>query len=253
MRHFFIEAACGSSVGRIRGNNEDNFFFNGRTLPQENRGLSLVYSVKARTSAEQLFSVFDGMGGEEAGERAAFLAAQTTAARTEDFRRFVMQPRVFLERLCEEMNRNVCEASLQLKSGRMGSTYATLLFVEDSVYASNLGDSRIYRLRNHELLQVSEDHLERFPIPNQKPRLTQYLGVLPDELTLEPFIAKAELQSGDQYLICSDGLTDMLDNVEICTVIKGCASVRKCAAKLIERANRKGGKDNITVVVCKVI
>lgn len=253
MKEFVIEAACGSNAGRVREHNEDNFFFNGRSLPVENKGVSIVYTAKGRTSSEQFYSVFDGMGGEEAGEVAAFTAAKIAKQESASLSDYAISPRIFLEKMFEKMNLAVCSQSEGLPAGRMGTTVVSILFIENMVYVGNLGDSRIYRLRDRQMIQVSEDHVEKMPIPGHKARLTQFLGVDPSELTLEPHIAKAEIQSGDLFLLCTDGLTDMLSNFEIFSILSECASIRSAAEKLIAAANKKGGKDNITVLICRVL
>lgn len=248
-----IEAACGCNIGRVRKNNEDNFYFSGRMLPCDNNGLRMVYTQKINSDEMPLFAVFDGMGGEEAGEVASFQAANVTDKCAEQLKKYLIPPREFLEDMCAKMNRAVCEESQKLAFGRMGSTVASMLFVNDTAYVCNLGDSRVYRLRDNELMQLSEDHTELLP-PNvtRKPRLTQHLGIFEDELRLEPHIAKGGIKKDDRYLLCSDGLTDMLSNAEICAILKDHQSVRQATAKLIDLALGHGGKDNITVILCRV-
>lgn len=248
-----IEAACGCNIGRIRKNNEDNFYFCGRMLPQDNNGLRTVYTQKVRLDEIPLFAVLDGMGGEEAGEAASYIAAQTADRLAAQLKKFLIAPRDFLEQLCTEMNRAVCRESAKLTFGRMGSTVAALLFFGDQPYVCNLGDSRVYRLRDNELLQLSVDHVEAIPPGvGRKPRLMQHLGIFEDEMRLEPHVAKGTAEKGDIFLLCSDGLTDMLTSVEICTILKENRSVKRAAEKLIGLALEHGGKDNVTVIICKV-
>lgn len=248
-----IEAACGCNMGKVRKNNEDNFYFGGRMLPLDNNGLRTVYSQKFKADATPMFAVFDGMGGEEAGEVASFVAAEIADAYVQRLQRFLVPPRDLLEEMCAEMNRAVCRESAKLEFGRMGSTVAALLFFGDQPYVCNLGDSRIYRLRDNELLQLSQDHLEMVPPGvNRKARLMQHLGIFEDEMQLEPYIAKGTAEAGDIFLLCSDGLTDMLTPVEICTILKENRSVKRATDKLIKLALEHGGKDNITVILCKI-
>ena len=248
-----IEAACGCNVGKIRQNNEDNFYFSGRIMPQVNMGLRMVYAQKMNIDDMPLFAVFDGMGGEASGEVASFVSAETMVKGAEQMKKYLLSPKPFLEQLCADMNRAVCEESSKLKFGRMGSTVASILFWGDMAYACNIGDSRIYRLRDNELLQISVDHVESLP-PNSKHKagLMQFLGMPEDEIRLEPSISKGELKKDDKFLICSDGITDMLSNIEICAIMKERQSVKRIAEALIEQALKNGGKDNITAIVCKV-
>ena len=248
-----LTAACGCNIGRVRTNNEDNFYFDGLSLPEENTGLSGYVVKKTYLEREACFGVFDGMGGEEYGEKASFAAVQTTQAKMDYCRKIAVGPKAMLKSLCDEMNREVCVQQHRLYVSRMGTTCAMLLFVPDEVYACNLGDSRIYRLRDSEFLQLSVDDLERVPEGvRRKAGLTQFLGVPPDELEMEPHIVKCELKHGDTFLICSDGLTDMLSNLDICVILRQHISIKKCAQHLVEQALKNGGRDNTTVIVIRV-
>ena len=251
-----IEAAAGCNKGRIRSNNEDNLFFAGKTLEQENEGLRRAVGQRFSTDSEVCFCVFDGMGGEESGEVASYTAARAMKEIFEESRDYLSSPKKTLERICMRMNEAVCNTAESLEYVRMGSTMVSLLFVMDEVYMCNIGDSRAFRLRDNEWLQLSQDHTERLPAnmdeKKHKPRLTQHLGISPDELTLEPYIAKGDLRRGDQYLLCSDGLTDMLTNVEICALIKEERNTKKCVERLINLALEHGGRDNVTAILCRV-
>lgn len=250
-----LNAACGSSKGYIRENNEDNFYFNGRGLALSNGGMAGTTAAKFSLTGECCFGVFDGMGGEEYGEVAAFAAVQTLKEKMAALAEYVASPRPFLEDACAAMNLAVCREAEKLGAGQIGTTAAVLMFIPDEVYVCNIGDSRIYRLRGNQLMQLSRDHVQRLPSDTQlsgKPLLTQCLGMDPAELRLEPYIAKGSLRKEDIYLICSDGLTDMLSNLEIFNCLRECGGVRQAAEQLLREALKKGGRDNITVIVIKV-
>ena len=250
---FQISAACGCTIGRVRTNNEDNFYFDGISLPETNNGLSGNVVKKTYLEREICYGVFDGMGGEEYGEKASFAAVETTKAKMEYCKQTAIGPKALLKQLCDEMNREVCEQQKKLYVTRMGTTCAMLLFVPDEAYACNLGDSRIYRLRDDEFLQLSVDDVERVPEGvRRKAGLTQFLGVPTDELEMEPHIVKCELKRGDIFVICSDGLTDMLTNLDICMILRQHISIKKMAQHLIEQAMKNGGRDNTTVIVIRV-
>ena len=103
-------------------------------------------------------------------------------------------------------------------------------------------------------MQLSQDHTEGRPGGEQtKAPLTQHLGMDPEEIAVEPYIAKGELRQKDQYLLCSDGLTDMLTNFEISDIMLRCEDVGECVDTLIRTALEHGGRDNITVIVGKII
>ncbi len=257
MIHFKIDAVCHCHNGKVRRNNEDNFYFSDIIMPEVHNGLD--ESIKSSSTLNQrvCFAVFDGMGGEELGERASFLAAQTLKDSIPMLKEPLLSPRVFWEDISTKMNKHVCEETVKLSRGRLGTTLAGLVFGPKEVYMCNIGDSRAYRLRDNELLQLSKDHTDFVWVHNKDGRhkesgLIQFLGVFPDELTLEPYIAKGELKKGDQYLICSDGLTDMLTGTEICAILKDHRNIQTCVDTLVGTALEKGGKDNITAILCRV-
>ena len=250
---FQLSAACGCNIGRVRFNNEDNFFFDGKSLTEENAGLSGYVVKKVYLEKEILFGVFDGMGGEEFGEKASFAAAECAGKTMDRCRRFAVGPRSLLLQLCAEANRSICRKRDELLVNRMGTTAAMLLFVPDEVYVCNLGDSRIYRLRDNELSQISVDDVEQVPEGvGRKAGLTQFLGVPEDELMLEPHIVKCELKRGDVFLICSDGLTDMVSNLDICMHLRQHISAKRNVQHLIGHALRNGGRDNVTAIVIRI-
>lgn len=250
---FQLSAACGCNMGRVRKNNEDNFYFDGKSLPEENKGLGGCIAKKVVLENDAFFAVFDGMGGEEYGEKASFAAAEISKEKAIRNSRYTTGSRAFLQQLCDEMNHSVCKCQKELHVSRMGTTAAMLLFVPDEVYACNLGDSRIYRLRDDEFSQLSVDDVEHIPESvHRKAALTQFLGVPEDELSLEPHIVKCELKRGDVYLICSDGLTDIVLNLDICMILRQHISVRQSVHHLISEALKNGGRDNITAVVIRI-
>ena len=152
-----------------------------------------------------------------------------------------------------QINNAVIAKRKEFCTEHMGSTMVALCFSNHYVYACNLGDSRAYRLRNGELLQLSKDHVEKNMTPQgKKAPLTQHLGIDPEEYMIEPHIAKGELKRDDQYLLCSDGLTDMLTNLEIDQIMSEAFSAEECVQNLVDAALEKGGKDNVTAIVCRI-
>lgn len=254
---YTIEAACGCNIGRRRTNNEDNFYFDNRQLPLENEGLETAIAIESVLKREQCYGVFDGMGGENYGEEASYVAATVVKDTEKLLKNYIFSPRKFLKKLILDMNDKVCARSEEMDSGRMGSTAVMLYFYGKYVYVCNVGDSRAFRLRQSEFLQISEDHtdaklLAEQGITKRKPSLTQHLGIWPEEMILEPYIAKGKIAGGDQYLLCSDGLTDMVSNAEICAIMKEAEDAQTCVEKLIAKALENGGRDNTTAIVIRV-
>ena len=82
--------------------------------------------------------------------------------------------------------------------------------------------------------------------------MTQYIGLDPEEMTIEPSYAKEKLQVGDRYLLCSDGLTDMLDSLSICSILKNSDTVQQGVEMLMDAALENGGRDNTTIILIEV-
>ena len=251
---FIVQAACGCNTGIVRKNNEDNFFFNGKCLELENDGLRHPVILEEPLRNGFCVAVFDGMGGEHFGEHASFAAARQMQTLEKNLTDYFISEKTYLSRLAFDLDRTVVQLQEKLQTNHIGSTFVTLYFSGRYVYACNIGDSRAYRLRDGEFLQLSVDHVEKRPGKGStKAPLTQYLGFGSDEVEIDPYIAKGEIKKDDMYLLCSDGLTDMLTNFEITDIMLNSENPEICAEALIREAIKHGGRDNITVIVCKLI
>lgn len=249
--YFTLDAACLCNTGKVRKRNEDNFFFNGRCLAPGNNGLKHAVTMTKELSEETMLAIFDGMGGEDFGDLASFTAASCMKESLQIIEDYYIPEKRFLKDLCGKMNEAVLKKQQEMCTERMGTTLVSLYFSQGYVYVCNLGDSRAYRLRSGEFLQLSKNHVELREGEKKGP-LTQHLGIRPEDFLIEPYIAKGELRRGDQYLLCSDGLTDMLTNVEIDGIMCDTVTAEECAQRLVDAALEKGGKDNVTVIVCKI-
>ena len=248
-----IEYAYTCHIGKIRNNNEDNFWCCGDSLESQNQGMSHIRSGRMKQSEYPLLAAFDGMGGESCGEMAAFLAAESCGKHYKTIKDGIQNdPERFLNELCDNMNKAVCDYGRANKINSMGTTAALLAFAEEAVYSCNLGDSRIYRSDNEKFCQISKDHVFGRNLFGKAP-LTQYLGMEEENLQLEPTISRQEIKMGDRFLLCSDGITDMLSDGEIADILSRDISVEETVELLVDRALKKGGRDNITVVLCEIM
>ncbi len=254
---FTLSAACASDRGLIRRNHEDNFFFDDRILEEDQR-LRNPMSFEARLTEPVLVGVFDGIGGEACGDLAALAAAKKMKeirknAGKEKPEKNRDDAKAFLSSLCRQLNEAVLDQQQVLAVERMGTTMVSAFFADDRVYVCNVGDSRAYRLRNGQLTQLSADHVLRScRHAYRKAPLIQYLGMDPEEIKLDPHIDSGELRCGDQYLLCSDGLTDMLSDRDILRIMTGSDSVQDCVLKLMDAAMHRGGYDNTTLIVGRI-
>jgi PPM family protein phosphatase len=206
-----------------------------------------------------LFAVADGMGGAQAGELASGLAA---AALREDQAGGAGEERV--DELIQEANRRVYRRQAEDASASGMGTTMTVALVEDGrVAIGHVGDSRAYLIRNGSLEQLTEDHSlvaelvrsgklspEEAEGHPQRSVITRALGTDPD-VDVDTF--SVETKPGDLFLLCSDGLTSMVDDGAILGEVERSRGDLKSAAKaLVRAANKGGGEDNITVVFFEI-
>ncbi len=226
--------------------------------------------------AHGLAILADGMGGHNAGEVASGMAVDSmfeaicndlgniADATDQDPEGLYSQETVLLRRAIEQSNRIITQAARsQQKYDGMGTTIVAALFHDDAVSIGSVGDSRLYRLRRGALDQMTRDHtllqelVDRGFYTREEARaslnrniVTRALGAEDD---VEVDLVEDIVLVGDRYLLCSDGLNDMLDDEEIRELLaQETHDLDTIPASLIERANNQGGEDNVTAVVIEV-
>lgn len=243
-----LSFACLSHTGRIRAHNEDNFFFFGKYLKAEHQGSDLFIQ-KSTTAEMPLVGVFDGMGGEHCGELASYhpVVYLSKMAKPERW------SESFFEEIYEEINNKVLREAVIQKVNMMGSTATILAFQDDEFWISDIGDSPAYLIRNGRMREITLAHTDEgiFHHSDGKPRLMQYLGLDPEDMSLEPYTSHEKVKTGDRLLVCSDGLTDMVSLERIQEIVQS-FDIEKAIIELREEALRNGGKDNITIILCEV-
>ncbi len=258
----FSAAVC-SDKGRIRNNNEDNFYFNGTHLNPKNRDDSNFFSDNPGGS-EIMYGVFDGMGGEAFGEEASLITAQTVKKYHAKLKNGeIKNNKSAILKSISDANTKICNKIVETGERRIGTTFALLSIFDDTAQVYNIGDSRVYLYRNKKLTQISVDDTtaqrlvnmgvitkEKAKTHEDRHKLTQHLGIFNDEMIVEPHISeKIMIEKGDKFILCSDGLTDMVENEEIRSIMQKAGDSRTAAKKLVEAALRNGGRDNVTVTV----
>jgi len=245
--NYIIEYAVYCHKGHVRDKNQDNFWCVGTFLEATNEGILSPIIGKVKLKDRPTFAVFDGMGGEQQGEQAAYIAAKTF----DNFQKHNPSMGNLLIQSCDVMNKAICDFTYTQPFGSTGTTAAILAFDKCGVSACNIGDSRIYRLSNGILSQISCDHIDS-SIKGRKPPLAQNLGIPVTDFQIEPHIASCCYYAGDKYIICSDGLTDMLSDNEIGNILASYRNVAHCGQLLMQSALNAGGHDNITIILCEV-
>lgn len=251
-----------SNIGKVRGNNQDNFYYFGKYLTDSNE-IEIIYSQEANEN-EYTFAVFDGMGGEYGGEVASLLVSQKLDEYLNRYDSKIMDKfNEHIIKFTQSANNSVCKKIVENGGNRMGTTYALLTINKKQARVANIGDSKVLFYRDGELTQITIDHnhaqtlLEMGMVTKNdarydenKNKLTQYIGINESEMILEPLISETiVLNDNDIFLICSDGLTDMLTDLTISHVLNMQIDSIKKAQKLVSMAVENGGNDNITVIL----
>jgi protein phosphatase len=250
-----LEIATCTDPGMVRSHNEDSI---------------------AADAANGLVVLADGMGGYNAGEVASGMA--TTVIVTE-MRRFLtgVKPHDVEKGSSEEVaarlvreqvltaNTSIYEAAQsQPQYAGMGTTLVVCLFYDNRVLVAHLGDSRLYMLRDGKFRQMTRDHsllqeqidsgiitAEQAKNAAHKNLVTKALGIDP---TVEPEIHEYPTKIGDVYLLCSDGLCDMVEDEDIGMTLQALGGNLKLAAQqLVQMANDNGGRDNVSVILVRVL
>jgi len=249
---YTINYALVCNRGKIRVINQDNFWCMGKYLESENEGLDTGMNGEVSFEDNPVFAVFDGMGGEQYGEVAAYIAADSFNSLYNNAKTAgTAITGELITEICRQTNGVITSFAKQKYANCVGTTAAIAAFGEKEIFACNIGDSRIYRYANKKLTQVSKDHVIDI-FRDRKPPLTQFLGIPETEFIIEPYISKKPYKNGVCYLICSDGLTDMVSENEIKKIIAANQDVKICADILLEKALANGGMDNITIILCRV-
>ena len=251
---YMIDARVLSYRGKVRENNEDSYYFDGVCSEIGQPRDQEISGKRCSTRNYHCFGVFDGMGGCMHGEQASFLAARSVYYTWRIYEKVeAIEPETLLAEAYERMNRAVLRRLEQIKCGQMGSTAALLLFHRDFVVVSNVGDSRIFRFRNGDGSMLSQDHtdwkiLEMMKLQNEKPQLTQYIGMNEEGMVVEPFVKRF----GDYYLICSDGLTDLVSLDQMKQVFAEKGSLEEKMKQLYDLSWEAGATDNTTMILCRI-
>jgi PPM family protein phosphatase len=234
--------------GRTRDNNED----------------SVAFDEDALTAV-----LADGMGGYNAGEIASGMA---TAFIKSELSRWLLEAgkdasdkevRRAMEICVDNANLSIFNsASFNASYAGMGTTLVVAVFRGSSLWVGHIGDSRCYRLRQGVLQQLTKDHSllqeqidaglvspEQAANSSIKNLVTRALGV-EDSVMLE--INEHQVELGDLYLMCSDGLSDMVDDAAIAKIVTSGADLEHIASMLVDAANANGGRDNISVLMVEI-
>ena len=258
-----VNACVISHRGCVRDNNEDNFFFDGDLMTEAEEDDGAMISISQRRNYH-LFAVCDGMGGLQGGERASSICVYTMGMLN------MMMPSATVPKAidiyAEDASKRVYEDSIIIgEEGREGSTMAVLYLVDGKAFVGNVGDSRVYLLRGGQLFQLSEDQSPVFEQLKRGELTREQMRKHPRGTVIGAFIGMpverwpyakhfmTPLCEGDRFMLCSDGVSDLLMHEEIRARLAENRDPKAAASLLIWRAMEMGGKDNSTCMVVDVL
>ncbi len=243
--HYKIFLYGSSDIGLVRHNNEDFW---------------------SHLCEEQLFVLADGMGGHQAGEIAARTAVESLCtcfrSKWDESTKSFEEAKILICEGIRTVNQLIYKLGSENPGLRgMGTTICVIFLHPSGVIFGHVGDSRIYRLREGKLKQLTQDHsllrelIDLGRLSEEQANSFLYKNIITKaigtEPSVEPSIEEDSIQIGDTFLMCTDGLTDLVCFQEIETALKEISS-EEVVPYLIEKAKQKGGLDNITVVLVKI-
>jgi protein phosphatase len=218
-----------------------------------------------------LYVVADGMGGHKAGGVASATINRIVTHRllqqnmietlTDDTGNLTKSPGTILSKAIQEANQAIWEMNGE-QGSNMGAVVVAVLLINDKAVIADVGDSRVYLLRDTELTQMTKDHsvvarlLETGAIESDQarthPSRNQVYRSLGEKNIIEIDVHTQPLQSGDRLLLCCDGLWDMLPNQDILRIVVRASSLQSACDDLVQAANAAGGEDNISVILVQM-
>lgn len=261
-----------TDVGCVREANEDSFYVE---LPSEEalRGRSPQGGPPQRGTSQgvadaanryALLVVADGMGGQVAGKEASAIAVEVvkalfaakakTGKPLKDIKKFLVDA-------FRQANKAVFKKG-EAQAANMGTTLTMAFIADHNAFVGHVGDSRAYHVRKREIRQVTEDHSlaedmvkkgkatrEEVKTSPMRSMLTRSIGTKEEVAVDEPI--GIELEDGDCLVLCTDGLTNLVEDQEILSVVHNTADLQKACNKLVDMARQRGGHDNITIVAAE--
>jgi serine/threonine protein phosphatase PrpC len=243
-----------TDVGLVRGSNEDALVIADLTGGHLIQGQIARFEVG---SCGVLLAVSDGMGGERAGEVASALVVESLVRSMAN--QPTQPPQALVQGAVERANREVWRAAREPGHEKMGATLTALFVQGTSMHIAEVGDSRAYLLRGGRLVQLTHDQsyvqalVDAGVMTREEAEQNPMKNVILQSMGSEPAVTvalrKLSLRQRDCFLICSDGLSNMVSAEEMKRVILTSSRMDVACSALVELAKKNGGKDNITVII----
>ena len=243
MKSFYL-----TDAGKVRSHNEDSVI------------------IVRNQNDDYLLAVADGMGGHNAGEVASSTAVEVVKGELEKTIDVKEHDKIVYNIMSsiDYANTKVYDLSRQdISKAGMGSTFVAAYVVDDKIYVANIGDSRAYLITKDETIQITVDHsvvqelVERGSITIEEAAVHPDKNIITRALGTEKFVDadffEYSLKVGDYILLCSDGLSEMVESSLFSETLEKTEEIEDAAKELVRVANENGGRDNITIIILKCV
>ena len=240
--------AVNTDIGMTRSENQDSFGY-----------------IRDMENVPEIYVVADGMGGHKSGHVASKIAVDFVIEKLSDSKLWENGKNDVFDNIMDVMkaaNDYIAElGSRKEEFEGMGTTMIITVYIENKLYIGHVGDSRLYIMNNKKISQITTDHsyvellvkegtISREDARNhpKKNIITRALGI-PEKIAVDTLVM--DLKENDTVIICTDGLSNKLEDKEMWEIIKGSNDLDSACRKLIDKANERGGEDNVTVILLK--
>lgn len=269
----FYRAVAATCPGNNKEYNSNNIYLNSKYITEEYKSSEILLRQKKEQEGLQFYAITEGRGAERYADEASLIAIKKLS----DFHKKALEIEIssdydvaadvlysYVEEYIKEANEAVIAKATELPENDIHTSIAAVAIYEKALITCNLGNTKIFLFRKGNLSKLSEDHNhayrmfknglideDKLATHSKKDKLTQYLGILPDDMQPEPYYSEAEIKHGDILTICSSSFCDCVSEEELCEIIKTSKSLSQIIEKMMAAAAEKGFEKDTSIMVIR--
>lgn len=269
----FYRAVAATCPGNNKEYNSNNIYLNSKYITEEYKSSEILLRQKREQEGLQFYAISEGFGAERYADEASLLTVKKLA----ELQAKVGADKIsaeydeaadilysYMEEFVNSANESVTSKATELSNRDVLASVAAVAIYENAIITCNLGNTRIFLFRKGKLSKLSEEQNHaymmfkngiidetRLQTHSKRNKLTQYLGILPDEMQPEPYYSEAEVKHGDIFVICSSSFCDNVSEESLCEMIKNSKSLSQIIDKMMTAAAEKGFEKDTSVMVIR--
>ena len=269
----FYRAVAATCPGNNKEYNSNNIYLNSKYITEEYKSSEILLRQKKEQEGLQFYAITEGKGADRYADEASLIAIKKLS----DFHKKALENEIssdydvaadvlysYVEEYIKEANEAVIAKATELPEKDIHTSIATVAIYEKALITCNLGNTKIFLFRKGNLSKLTEDHNhayrmfknglideDKLATHSKKDKLTQYLGILPDDMQPEPYYSEAEIKHGDILTICSSSFCDCVSEEELCEIIKTSKSLSQIIDKMMAAAAEKGFEKDTSIMVIR--